>query len=590
MVSFGTFLSPLALVEWSPRLLQRSSSGRKKATSPLLSKAVRFSLRATHDNAERRQEESSLLVLDKAVLSYPSTSPDGSSTSPPRRHGPWSLTIASPQANGKGGGHALLGRNGTGKSLLSQALIHHGGSPDFVKSGTLTTAQPWHSNAIAYVSFESHEAVVTKGGSVYQTVADGGNLTKAAQFLVVRFGLFPLLHRDVRTLSTGEIRKVLLVRALANRPRLLILDNAFDGLDVPSREILSDLVSRTIQGFRVDILVQAVSAKATAHTQVLMITQRAEELVDEIVTITSLHSDGTLQTQTRTASTPNECLHRALQNDSDQAGHSSTSNFWDDDRGLPSLSEVAAVWKDRTVRATRPDILVQATHLCLKRDEAVLLRDLNWEVFPGQRWWVAGGNGQGKSTLSRMLAKYEAGVEPEAFFVALQGVEDHHRRLGVGWVSTELHLDTSRSSRSAREVLRGEDADVSTASMVTAVASWLSLDESLLSRPFSTLSQGQQKLVLIGAAVASRPDILVLDEPCQGLDLLHRNRVLGLVERICQATDLCLIYITHHPEEVIPSISHVLHLANGSPVYDGSVADYDPSALASKASATSELL
>jgi molybdate transport system ATP-binding protein len=78
---------------------------------------------------------------------------------------------------------------------------------------------------------------------------------------VVRFGLYPLLTRDVTTLSTGEIRHVLLIRALSQQPHLLLLDNAFDGLDTRSRTILKDIVTKTLKGFLADILVQGVYVK-----------------------------------------------------------------------------------------------------------------------------------------------------------------------------------------------------------------------------------------------------------------------------------------------------------------------------------------
>ena len=103
----------------------------------------------------------------------------------------------------------------------------------------------------------------------------------------MRFGLHPLLYRPVTALSTGEIRKVMLARALATRPSLLVLDNAFDGLDVPSREALKELISTTLNGFG-QLLVQGVDASATAHTQVLMFTHRAEEIVDEIASVSFL--------------------------------------------------------------------------------------------------------------------------------------------------------------------------------------------------------------------------------------------------------------------------------------------------------------
>lgn len=199
-----------------------------------------------------------LIKLEAARLGYP----NASSTSHPL-----DLTIQPATY----GGHAVLGRNGTGKSLLSQALVH--GTFEGPEHSHLLEGEIYHSNgrpSVASVSFESHEELLARGGSTHAALTPfGGLLSKAAQFLVVRFGLFPLLHRDISTLSTGEIRKVLLIRALSTRPNLLILDNAFDGLDVPSRQSLADLVSMTLKGFRADILVQGVNAKNTAHTQVL---------------------------------------------------------------------------------------------------------------------------------------------------------------------------------------------------------------------------------------------------------------------------------------------------------------------------------
>jgi ABC-type molybdenum transport system ATPase subunit/photorepair protein PhrA len=163
--------------------------------------------------------------------------------------------------------------------------------------------------SVALVSFQSHEALLKQGGSTTKAIVGqtGGNLTKAAQFLTVRFGLYPFLARDVRTLSTGEIRKVLLVRALAQRPRLLILDHAFDGLDVASRHALQQLVSKTLRGFRPDILVQGVDARATAHTQVVLVSHRPnEEMVDEMETISVFREDGSLHTMLRQGRTADE--------------------------------------------------------------------------------------------------------------------------------------------------------------------------------------------------------------------------------------------------------------------------------------------
>lgn len=501
-----------------------------------------------------------LVKLDAAHLGYPS------STSSLK---PLDLTIQPASF----GGHAVLGRNGTGKSLLAQALAYgafEGPELPHVSAGDVSHANGRPS--VARVSFESHQELLAMGGSTYSALTPfGGLLSKAAQFLVVRFGLYALIHRDIDTLSTGEIRKVLLVRALSTRPNLLILDNAFDGLDVPSRQSLAELISMTIKGFRsAEILVQGVSAKNTAHTQVLLSTHRPEEIVDEISTVT-LIGDEHVWTEPRNGRAGAELFQAALE-------HAELNHHPWDDATLPLLNEISNLWSrstvntrtDKTRESTGP--IVEAKNLRVSRGDKDLISNLNWTVLPGQRWVLAGGNGAGKSTLSRFLAKPKErhAVDDGILNVALENES-------VGWVSTEKHLSLSQLSKTALDILIDSESSAEvTPDIGETVAGWLGLGKHQLSRPFRELSQGEQKLVLLARAISKRPKLLIIDEPLQGLDLYHRRRVLGLVERICQATDTSLIYVTHHMEELIPSVSHVLHLKEGKAVYNGLLSSYDP--------------
>ncbi|CAB9520658.1 Putative molybdenum transport ATP-binding protein ModF [Seminavis robusta] len=562
------------------------------------------------------------------------------------------------------GGHVILGPNGAGKSLISNAIAQafqqhraklkrqqqpaHDDDDDtdnttYFQTGhmSLSDDQVWHGQAVAHVSFESHEELLAlredndEPISVQKAIASGGALNKAAQFLVVRFGLFPLLHRQVTSLSTGEIRKVLLVKALAHRPRLLVLDNAFDGLDVPSRTALKDLVERTLQGFRPDILVQAVDAKATAHTQVVMMTHRAEEIVDSMQTVSYLvqkqetHDDGNhvqtiIHTEERQGRSGQDLLQRALLQDAannDTSKEESLSLTWPEENdnndsmsSLPSPQTVQAWWqqgRSETTSVVQQKPLVSMTNLTMQRGQATLLKDLNWTVERGHHWWIAGGNGVGKSTLSRLLARQQqqSGIVQGTLEVVVSDDNDDNtetgdrRRRGVGWVSTEEHMALARSPRSIKDVLTSHYAATTTTAtshnattplkVATCVLQWLDMPahDQFLQRPFAQLSQGEQKLVLIAAALAARPKLLVLDEPCQGLDAIKRKRVLQLVERIISSTqesnDIQLIYITHHPEEVMPSISHVLHLAKGQDVFQGSRDEYDADIVAKRADSVS---
>jgi ABC-type molybdenum transport system ATPase subunit/photorepair protein PhrA len=222
--------------------------------------------------------------------------------------------------------------------------------------------------------------------------------------------------------------------------------------------------------------------------------------------------------------------------------------------------------------AIKPDVIVETHNLSIHRGEVTLLHNLNWTVARGERWLVGGGNGAGKSTLSRLLAR------PDTNERLHQQLQINGR---IGWVSTERHLEMAKSADTVLQVLTTNHfggAASDKAFMIksaTEVATWLGVIDAI-DRPFCLLSQGEQKLVLIGAALACQPDLLVLDEPCQGLDSINRQRVLALVERICRATDMSLVYITHHLEELLPTVSHALHLKDQRAVYQGPVADYNP--------------
>jgi molybdate transport system ATP-binding protein len=136
-----------------------------------------------------RESSAPILSLDNAILGYPDDAK--------RSLGPLDLSIAHPSS----GGHVLLGKNGSGKSLIAYtlaSLVDEQVSP-YLKAGTYSTEDSWHKRAVAKVSFQSHEELLARGGTVSKTISDGGNLSKAAKFLIVRFGLYHHLYRQVNT-------------------------------------------------------------------------------------------------------------------------------------------------------------------------------------------------------------------------------------------------------------------------------------------------------------------------------------------------------------------------------------------------------
>jgi len=543
------------------------------------------------------------------------------------------------ECGSRGGGHVMLGRNSSGKTLLSHSLLQSVDSSDqdtnwhdddqnnlFLQSGDIAiTKRNINKNLrnhhfISHVSFQSHSELLRNPNTttVHKALIPGGGnrLSNTAKFLSVRLGMYPLLPRYVNTLSTGEIRRVLLVRALVSKPELLILDNAFDGLDVKGREGLQDITERVLKGFRMDILVQGVGdAKDTARTQILLMTHKPEEISDGFGRVSYIDSNG-MRTENRNGRSGEE-LVRTLGQSSGNNMTIANTHPWDifSSDELPSDDDVRKFWNQQLWNQKKPKqndkevILVHANDLQATRDDTTLLTHLNWTLKRGERWHIAGMNGSGKSTLGRLILrrslnnnlndanKHDANITNGSLSVVPSVITNE--RGGVAWVSTELHLHASHkwghltvreiistgasflfnSDRNNGQQVR-EDTNVDDFNTTITVLKWIGLinekqkkvdKHPLLSRPFSTLSQGEQKLLLIASAIAQRPETLILDEPCQGLDIWNRDRILALIERLCQATDMSLLYITHHEEELIPSITHRLALDDGKVIYCGSI-------------------
>lgn len=486
---------------------------------------MRVALLARCSSAARRSSTAPLASLRAAQLAHSKTAPPTAKLD---------LDIAHPDA----GGHALLGSNGCGKSLVGKALVDdahlHGG----------TVERPLRT---AHVSFEAHEALVKEDVSVFEAL--GKLQTKASKYLAVRFGLHPLLWRPVRAVSTGEVRKVLLARALATRPDLIVLDNAFDGLDAPSREALAKLLSQMSKGWG-DILVQDMpSAKEAARTQLLQVTHRASEVLPEVTRLTWLSDDGAV-------------TENASEDDLEARLLESTTR-----RDVRPVEELIA---DLAPPAPKDEVLVEAHNLGVTTDKTTILEGVDWTVLPGEHWLVAGGNGAGKSTLASLLTRPDQG-DLRWGPAATRPIDGALRTTpSAAWVSTELHLRASSSREPASAMLALFGAEDAPACRFAA-----GLGLRALERPFYALSQGEQKLVLVAAAVASTPRLLILDEVTQGLDAFYRKHVLDLAE--AYAAHGTLVFVTHHTNEHLPCLTHVLHLAKDSkPAYCGPRAGWDP--------------
>lgn len=213
------------------------------------------------------------------------------------------------------------------------------------------------------------------------------------------------------------------------------------------------------------------------------------------------------------------------------------------------------------------------------RQQNVLLQDIDWRIKADEDWAVLGLNGAGKSLMLNMIS---GNLWPSSGKLTVLGevfgrtsIPDLTKR--IGWVSQSLQERIHREELAEWIVLSGKFASigiyqqVSDDEMKEAKQMLSSLGaEKLIGKPYQVLSQGEKQLVLIARALIAKPELLILDEPCNGLDLFAREDLLARIERMKQAADApSLLYVTHHTEEILPILTHVLMIRNGEIVQQG---------------------
>lgn len=449
---------------------------------------------------------------------------------------------------GQGEQWAIVGCNGAGKTAFSALL----GRRLAIASGLRRYAQGFDpSRDIAFVSFELQQqlcdrdqrldmselsAAFDPGTTARQAILQGRQAPPDMEHRCRQYGLEALLETGIRYLSSGEMRKVLLMRGLLQRPQLLILDDPLEGLDRVARPALAQMLQDAME----------------EGQQVLLLTRRQRDLPRAISHLLLLRDMQIIASGGR----------REVMASREWA------ELFPPPPPLPqALPPVAA---GHTVLHPEPGPApIAGYQLTASFQGKTVLRGIDLVIDPNDHTAIRGPNGCGKSTLLNMICgeNHKAYGQQLYLYGRLRGSGETLWQVKAlfGVVSNQVQAKYVRGWTAQEVVVSGFYHSVGLyrnagASERNAALAWLQalqLD-GLAGQGFSTLSYGQQRLVLVARAMVTRPPILVLDEPCTGLDDYNRDRLLQLVEFIAASSSTQILYVSHLADEIPSCINRVL--------------------------------
>lgn len=466
---------------------------------------------------------------------------------------------------------AVIGPNGAGKTTLAKAI-----------AGLLPVVQGkihYHTfdgmapmDAIAYVASDARRDLWRRESQLNHARGFAGRFsdtTTVRQLLDLHhkdrlppiewhtrlaeiaehFGLKKLLDKPALAISTGEMSRVQIARELIRCPKMLILDEPFEGLDQPGREELIALLD----------------GLAVSGLPMVLITHRPEEMLGATTHVLAL-DDG------RIVST----------GPVDRLPHSFFPSTMMASRQIDRHRQNPPPGHRQNRRRYPSEPLIDMRAVTVRYGDMIVLDRFSWTVGAGEHWAITGPNGAGKSTLLKLITGENLQVHANQVRLfgkdrgAGQTLWEVREKLGV--VSHDLAISYQKQMSAMDVVCSGFFDSVGLyrrcdAAQIRTAAGWLArMGMSALSRiPFNQLSQGQRQMILIVRAMVKLPQLLILDEPCAGLDPVNRQRVLDLVVRIARKGATGLIFVSHHDNEIPECTTHRLMMDRGSAVLCGPV-------------------
>ena len=447
---------------------------------------------------------------------------------------------------------AIVGSNGAGKSLLVDMLT--GKSP--LLSGSLSyDFSPSTSNLaydnIRYIAFRDSYAAADSSYYYQQrwNSQDADEAPLVASYLTQpcdedfreelyrMFDLHRLLDKPIVLLSSGELRKFQLVKNLLSKPSLLIVDNPYIGLDINTRQLLTELFEKLSSAFNIQIILM------------LSMLDDIPSFVTHIVPVDGM------------------CYGAKI----DRATYLDNLVI-DPTQGVISQDKIDAIIalpsRNNDFNA---DEIVRLNQVSIRYGERTILKELDWTVRREECWALSGDNGAGKSTLLSLICA----DNPQSYAcdIALFGrkrgsgesiwqIKQH-----IGYVSPEMHRSYQKNVPAIDIVASGLHDSIGLYVKVPEAQKeicrfWLNIFgiERYADIPFLQLSSGEQRLVLLARAFVKDAELLILDEPLHGLDTYNRQMVKSIISAYLKRKNKTLIMVTHYKNELPPEISQSIYL------------------------------
>ena len=350
-----------------------------------------------------------------------------------------------------------------------------------------------------------------------------------------RLRLTQLLDKELIKLSNGETKRLLLAAALIKNPLLLLLDNPLNGLDVSARQDFNELI-REISESGISIIMASPSSE-----------------IPESITHVAVLENGKVITQCTKKEFKPLSFHTIDQIQTNQ------------DELKQLLSATPSVVYNT---------IIGMEDVSIKYGEKQILDGLNWQVRQGERWALTGHNGAGKSTLLSLIN----GDNPQAFankiilFDQLKGSGESiwEIKKKIGYVSPEFFQYFPMGSTCLHVIESGFDDTlglfrISGKSRAETSLRWMKLlhISEFAGALIRNVPLSIQRICMLARAMVKNPSLLILDEPCLGLDAERQEQFKNLIDTICRMSDLTLIYVSHYQDEMPLSITHSLKLEQG---------------------------